>query len=166
MHISPTQSNSAHMTDHTQTSLDFYICKRPHPFTVISLQKLNKRLRKQDWHPQLWGGYTLSLSLAFRTDYLPNDLRPKGSGTYHGTQPSRPVWPCCGKTWQSKRLLSVTFVQSISSGNLLSSLFIYCLSVMEQGLMQITLKSSMNTVLQKNNDFYSSIVVGPLYPVQ
>jgi hypothetical protein len=33
--------------------------------------------------------------------------------------------PCCGKTWQSKRQLSILIVQSRISGNLLSSFFIY-----------------------------------------
>jgi hypothetical protein len=107
MHQSPTQNNSTHRMDHTQTTLESYICKHPHPATVMSMQKLNKRLRKPDWHPQIWancvGGYTL-LILAFRTDYLPDNLRPKGLGTYHGTQPNRPMQPCCGKKRQSKRL--------------------------------------------------------------
>ncbi len=39
-----------------------------------------------------------------------------------------PLQPFCGKTRQSKRLLSILIVQSRISGNLLSSLFIYTLT--------------------------------------
>ncbi len=92
MHWPPTQSN---ITDqHTQASIESYVRKRPHPSAALSQPKLNKRMRKPDWLSQLCAlcvrGYTLSLFLAIRLDYLPDELIPKGPGTHRGTQPSCP----------------------------------------------------------------------------
>jgi hypothetical protein len=69
-------------------------------------------------------GYTLSLLLTFWKDLGHSKLIPKGLGT-QVPNPVAPLRPCCGKTWQSKRLLSILIVQSRISGNLLSSLVIY-----------------------------------------
>ncbi len=117
MHQSPMQNSSNVATSHTQTSMESFTQKQPHPSAALSLLKLNKRMRKPDWPSHLWAhcvrGYTFSLFLAFRPDLSSNNLRPKGLGTHWGTQPSRPVWPCCGKTRQSKRLPSVTILHSI-----------------------------------------------------
>jgi hypothetical protein len=68
-------------------------------------------------------GYTLSLLLAFPKDLCRSKLFPKGSGT-QVPDPVAPLHRCCGKTRQSKRLLSILIVQSRVSGNLLSYLFI------------------------------------------
>ncbi len=68
-------------------------------------------------------GYTLSLLLAFLKDLGCFELIPKGLGT-QVPDPVTPLRPCCGKTRQSKRLLSILIVQSRISGNLLSSLLI------------------------------------------
>ncbi len=43
--------------------------------------------------------------------------------------PVAPLRPCCGKTWQSKRLSSILIVQSRISGNFSSSLFISTLVI-------------------------------------
>ncbi len=163
------------MMDHTQTSLDSYICKRPHPSTVMSLQKLNKRLRKPGWHPQLWAncvGGCSKLVTGFLNGLPSKRSEAKGAG-YYGTQPSRPVQPCCGKTWQSKRLLSVTFVQSRSSGKLLSSLeFIFsaaCEYIPTRNIYAVTqllltrrnflflnsLRGFLRSLVQRSHFFYS-----------
>ena len=68
-------------------------------------------------------GYTLSLLLAFWTDLDHSKLIPKGSGTPVPDLVAS-LRPCCGKTWQSKRLSSILIVQSRISGNLLSCLLI------------------------------------------
>ena len=66
-------------------------------------------------------GYTLSLLLAFRKDFGHSKLIPKGSGIVV-SDPIAPSRPCCGKTRQSKKLLStIIIVQSRISGNLLST---------------------------------------------
>jgi len=69
-------------------------------------------------------GYTLSLLLAFWKGLGRSKLIPKGLGTLV-PDPVALSRPCCGKTRQSKRLLSILIVQSRISGNLLSCLFIY-----------------------------------------
>ncbi len=93
MHWLPMQSN---ITDqHTQASIESYVRKQPHPSAALSQLKSNKRMRKPDWLSQLCAlcvrGYTLSLLLAFRLDYLPEKLIPKGPGTHRGTRPGRPI---------------------------------------------------------------------------
>ncbi len=70
-----------------------------------------------------WQTVALSLLLAFWKDLGCSKLIPKGSGT-QVPDPVALSHPCCGKTRQSKRLLSILIVQSRISSNLLSSLFI------------------------------------------
>jgi hypothetical protein len=117
MHQSQMQNSTNDTASHTQTSMESFNWKWPHPSAALSLLKSNKRMRKPDWPLHLWAhcvrGYKFSLLLAFQPDLSSNNLRPKGLGTPWGTQPSRLVRPCCGKTRQSKRLPSVTIVHSI-----------------------------------------------------
>ncbi len=68
-------------------------------------------------------GYPLSLLLAFCSS---NPVL--AISNQWGWAPSTPSQPCCGKTWQSIRLLFATIVQSRISGNLLTSLFILYLN--------------------------------------
>ncbi len=100
MHPTLEQGEAPQEADHTQTSLELeFICKHPYPLplAVMTLQKSNKRLRKPDWTYQQHGancigGYPLNLLLAFWTESFPDDLRPKGLGTYHqGAQPGHPA---------------------------------------------------------------------------
>jgi len=96
----------------------FFTKKRPCPAAIVSLSKLNKRLRKPDWGNTLpvrgkcaWG-CTISLLLAFQ-------LNPESGWTVTKGKdhlmffPVAPPRPCCDHTRQSK------------DDNLLSSLFIY-----------------------------------------
>jgi hypothetical protein len=70
-------------------------------------------------------GYTLSLVMAIQLDDRLAGLLPKGDMLLSARCPHCPIatllW--C-KPWQSKRLLSIHFVQSGNCDNLLSSLFI------------------------------------------
>ncbi len=117
MHQSTMQNSFNYATSHTQTSMESFTWKQPHSSAALSLLKLNKRMRKPDWpctsEPIVSEATHLACYWLFNWTFPPDDLRPKGPGTHWGTQPSRPVQPCWGKTWQSKRLLSVTIVHSI-----------------------------------------------------
>jgi len=47
MHQSPIQNSSNEGTSHTQTSMESFTRKQPHPSAVLGLLKLNKRMRKR-----------------------------------------------------------------------------------------------------------------------
>jgi hypothetical protein len=46
MHRSPMQNSSNNATSHTQTSMESFTRKQPHPSAALSLLKPNKRMRK------------------------------------------------------------------------------------------------------------------------
>ncbi len=48
MHQSPMQNSSNHEINHTQTSMESFTRKQPHPSAALSLLTLNKRMRKPD----------------------------------------------------------------------------------------------------------------------
>jgi hypothetical protein len=48
MHQSLMQNSSNDATSHTQTSMEFFTRKQPHPSAALSLLKLNKSMRKPD----------------------------------------------------------------------------------------------------------------------
>jgi hypothetical protein len=128
MHWSITQTGTF-PEHHLQTLLDHFVANQSHPASIVAALRSNKRLRKtrqihlgEEKNQLCVRGYTLSLLLAFWKDLGHSKLIPKGSGT-QVPDPVAPSHPCCGKTRQSKRLLSILIVQSRISGNLLSSLF-------------------------------------------
>jgi hypothetical protein len=120
--ITQTSTDPEH---NTQPSIDCFVMKQPHPASIVAALQSNKRLRTHPLAALIQScvrGYTLSLLLAFWKDLGHSKLIPKGLGTPVPDLVA-PLRPCCGKTRQSKRLLSILIVQSRIGVNSLSCLF-------------------------------------------